>query len=59
MQILIMILAYVAAVGILVTVHEFGHFITARRLGIRCCASPSVSAGLSIPGVARAMRPNM
>jgi len=35
MQILIMILAYVAAVGILVTVHEFGHFITARRLGIK------------------------
>ena len=35
MQILIMILAYVAAVGILVTVHEFGHFIVARRLGIK------------------------
>jgi len=35
MQILIMVLAYVAAVGILVTVHEFGHFIVARRLGIK------------------------
>ncbi|HSN19015.1 MAG TPA: RIP metalloprotease RseP [Gammaproteobacteria bacterium] len=35
MQILISILAYVAAVGILVTIHEFGHFIVARRLGIK------------------------
>ena len=35
MQILISILAYVVAVGILVTIHEFGHFIVARRLGIK------------------------
>ena len=35
MQILISILAYIAAVGILVTVHEFGHFIVARRAGIK------------------------
>src|SRR5579859_3768101 len=35
MQILIMILAYVVAVGVLVTIHEFGHFIVARRLGIK------------------------
>ena len=35
MQILISILAYVAAIGILVTAHEFGHFIVARRLGIK------------------------
>jgi regulator of sigma E protease len=35
MQILISILAYVATIGVLVTVHEFGHFITARKLGIK------------------------
>jgi regulator of sigma E protease len=35
MQILISILAYMAAVGILVTAHEFGHFIVARKLGIK------------------------
>lgn len=35
MQILISILAYVVAVGVLVTIHEFGHFIVARRLGIK------------------------
>ncbi|MGE5624984.1 MAG: RIP metalloprotease RseP [Bacillota bacterium] len=35
MQLLISILAYVAAIGVLVTAHEFGHFITARRLGIK------------------------
>ena len=27
--------AFVLAVGILVTVHEFGHFWVARRLGVR------------------------
>jgi regulator of sigma E protease len=35
LSIVISILAYVAAVGILVTVHEFGHFIVARRVGIK------------------------
>ena len=35
MQIIISILAYIAAVGILVTVHEFGHFVVARRAGIK------------------------
>lgn len=35
MQIIISILAYIAAVGILVTVHEFGHFTVARRAGIK------------------------
>ncbi len=35
MQILISILAYVVTIGVLVTVHEFGHFITARWLGIK------------------------
>ncbi|HEY3858249.1 MAG TPA: RIP metalloprotease RseP [Gammaproteobacteria bacterium] len=35
MQIFISILAYFAAVGILVTAHEFGHFVVARRLGIK------------------------
>ena len=35
MQLLISILAYIVAIGVLVTAHEFGHFITARRLGIK------------------------
>jgi regulator of sigma E protease len=35
MQVLISILAYVVTIGVLVTVHEFGHFIVARRLGIK------------------------
>jgi regulator of sigma E protease len=35
MQIIISILAYIVAVGILVTIHEFGHFIVARRVGIK------------------------
>lgn len=32
---LTMIAAFIAAIGILVSVHEFGHFWVARRLGIR------------------------
>ena len=35
MQILISLLAFLVAIGVLVTVHEFGHFIVARRLGIK------------------------
>ena len=35
MQILVSILAYIVAVGILVIAHEFGHFIVARGLGIK------------------------
>ncbi|MFI4967793.1 MAG: RIP metalloprotease RseP [Gammaproteobacteria bacterium] len=35
MQIVISILAFIAAIGVLVTVHEFGHFIVARGLGIK------------------------
>lgn len=35
MQLLISILAFLVAIGILVTVHEFGHFIVARSLGIK------------------------
>jgi regulator of sigma E protease len=35
LQILIAIVAFVVAIGILVAVHEFGHFWVARRLGIR------------------------
>jgi regulator of sigma E protease len=34
-EILLPIVAFVAAIGILVTVHEFGHFWVARRLGIK------------------------
>ncbi|MGD2137622.1 MAG: RIP metalloprotease RseP [Gammaproteobacteria bacterium] len=32
---LLAILAFIVAIGVLVTVHEFGHFWVARRLGIR------------------------
>ena len=32
---LIAIAAFIVAIGILVAVHEFGHFWVARRLGIR------------------------
>ncbi|HSC46900.1 MAG TPA: RIP metalloprotease RseP [Gammaproteobacteria bacterium] len=35
MQIIINILAFIAAVGVLVSVHEFGHFIVARWAGIK------------------------
>src|SRR5437868_10449362 len=35
LEILIAIAAFVVAIGILVAVHEFGHFWVARRLGIR------------------------
>ncbi len=32
---LLKLLAFVAAIGVLVTVHEFGHFWVARRLGVK------------------------
>lgn len=35
MQILVSLIAYIVAIGVLVTAHEFGHFIVARRLGIK------------------------
>ncbi len=35
LQFLTMIVAFIVAIGILVAVHEFGHFWVARRLGIR------------------------
>jgi regulator of sigma E protease len=35
MTILTYVLAFLVAIGVLVTVHEFGHFWMARRLGIR------------------------
>ncbi|HET7921650.1 MAG TPA: RIP metalloprotease RseP [Gammaproteobacteria bacterium] len=35
MTFVISILAFIVAIGVLVTVHEFGHFIVARSLGIR------------------------
>ena len=34
-QFLISVLAFLIAIGILVTVHEFGHFWVARKLGVR------------------------
>ncbi|SEP98921.1 regulator of sigma E protease [Ectothiorhodospira magna] len=35
MTILISVLAFIAAIGLLVTVHEFGHYWVARRCGVR------------------------
>jgi regulator of sigma E protease len=35
MNFVISLLAFVVAIGVLVTVHEFGHFIVARSLGVR------------------------
>jgi len=35
MELLTSILAFVVAIGVLVTVHEFGHFWVARRLGMK------------------------
>ncbi|MDO8704633.1 MAG: site-2 protease family protein, partial [Sulfuricaulis sp.] len=35
MDLLYFIGAFVAALGILITVHEFGHFWVARRLGVK------------------------
>ncbi|MET0660880.1 MAG: RIP metalloprotease RseP [Steroidobacteraceae bacterium] len=35
LEVLIAILAFIVATGILVAVHEYGHFIVARKLGIR------------------------
>lgn len=35
MSILISILAFIVAIGLLVTVHEFGHFWVARRVGVK------------------------
>lgn len=35
LEVLIAIVAFIIAIGILVAVHEYGHFIVARKLGIR------------------------
>ncbi|MGH8371518.1 MAG: RIP metalloprotease RseP [Gammaproteobacteria bacterium] len=35
MSFIISVLAFIVAIGVLITVHEFGHFIVARMLGIR------------------------
>ncbi|MGH8369704.1 MAG: RIP metalloprotease RseP, partial [Gammaproteobacteria bacterium] len=35
MNFIISVIAFIVAIGVLVTVHEFGHFIVARSLGIR------------------------
>ena len=34
-EILLPVLAFIVAIGVLVTVHEFGHFWVARRLGVK------------------------
>ncbi len=35
MELLHTVLAFILAIGVLVTVHEFGHFIVAKRLGVK------------------------
>ena len=35
MQFLIYVLAFIVAVGIIVTVHEFGHYWVAKKLGVK------------------------
>ena len=35
LQFVINLVAFIVAIGVLVAVHEFGHFWVARRLGIR------------------------
>ncbi len=35
MEILQSVVAFIVAIGLLVTVHEFGHFWVARRLGVK------------------------
>jgi len=35
MQVLISVVAFIVAIGILVAVHEYGHYLAARRLGVR------------------------
>jgi regulator of sigma E protease len=35
MQVLVSLLSFIVAIGVLVTVHEFGHFWVARRLGVK------------------------
>ncbi len=35
MEFLYSIVAFIVAIGVLVTVHEFGHFIVAKRLGVK------------------------
>ena len=39
------LVAFLIALGILITVHEFGHFWVARRCGVRVERFPSASAG--------------
>ena len=38
LDVLIAIAAFIVAIGVLVAVHEFGHFWVARRLGIKRAA---------------------
>jgi len=52
------ILALIVTLGILVTIHEFGHFWVARRCGVKVLRFPSVLARRSRPGSARTA-PNM
>ena len=35
MQILYSLVSFIVAIGVLVTVHEFGHFWVARKLGVK------------------------
>jgi len=41
---LLSLAAFAFAIGVLVTVHEFGHFWVARRVGVKVLRFPSVLA---------------
>ena len=58
MEFLNSVLFFVIAIGVLVTVHEYGHFWVARRLGVKVCASPSVSGGRSGRGARVQTKPS-
>jgi site-2 protease. Metallo peptidase. MEROPS family M50B len=42
---LISLLAFIVTLGVLITVHEFGHFWVARRLGVKVLRFRSASVG--------------
>ena len=47
------ILGFIITIGILVTIHEWGHFWVARRFDVKSSASRSASANRSSPGAAK------
>ena len=57
MTLLRTIVAFIIALGLLIVVHEYGHYIVAAGAASRCCASRSVSAAPAA-GAAAAIAPN-